>query len=415
MFFEGFWLMMPSDPPRQSTREAPATLPRPAIRQQCRARLATAQSSRRWRRRAIIACGVIVIGILAALARSELYPADLAEAEASYRRDDLRTALRLAEAHLARRPSNRLAALLAARCLSRLGQTDRAETHYKKAGHLDFEDQHFRAFGLVVNNRREPAIQAYREILERRPDDVLALSRMAGVLISESRWADALDASERLIKIPAGAVIGHTLAGVVHHNTRDSELAVFAFSRVLELDPDLKQMPLKPRSLFWTEFGHNLIEVGRGNEARRYLHRALAEGDDAKVADLLGQSYYLEGALDDAEHCWRLALQWDPSRFGTWWRIGKLELQRGRTAEAIEPLLRAAELEPKAAGPLYSLALAYRRLGKGEESDRFMAKLKHLKNDRPQPSRDGMEGSLHWAINRRKGPGPCRNSTIDTI
>ncbi len=82
-----------------------------------------------------------------------------------------------------RRPSSRQAALMAARCLSRLGQPDRAETHYKKAGHLDFEDLHIRAFGLVVNNRREPAIQAYREILERRPDDVLALSRMAGVFI----------------------------------------------------------------------------------------------------------------------------------------------------------------------------------------------------------------------------------------
>ena len=189
-------------------------------------------------------------------------------------------------------------------------------------------------------------------------------------------------------------MIGHTLAGVVHHNTGDSELAVFAFSRVIELDPDLKQMPLKPRSLFWTEFGHNLLVVGRWAEARRYLNRALAEGDDAKVADLLGQSYYLEQAFDDAEHYWRLALQWAPDRFGTWWRIGKLELQRGRTAEAIELLLRAARLEPKAAGPLYSLALAYRRLGKGEESDRFMAMVKHLQAKPAKPSPDGMEESL---------------------
>jgi tetratricopeptide (TPR) repeat protein len=369
--------MMPTDPSRQSTREAPARLPKP-----------------RWRRWAAIAFGLIVIGLLAAFARSELYPADLAEAEASYRRDELRTALHLTEVHLARRPFNRQAALLAARCLSRLGQPDQAEIHYRKAGHLDFEDQHIRAFGLVVNNRREPAILAYREILERRPNDVLALRRMAGVLISESRWDDALETAERLIKIPEGVVIGHTLAGVVHHNTRDSELAVFAFSRVLELDPDLKQMPLKPRSLFWTEFGNALIKVGRGNEARRYLHRALAEGDDPKVADLLGQSYYLEEAFDDAEQCWRLALQWDPDRFGTWWRIGKLELQRGRTAEAIEALLRAAALEPKASGPLYNLALAYRRLGRREESDRFMEKLKHLQAQPVKSAREGIEESL---------------------
>jgi tetratricopeptide (TPR) repeat protein len=215
-------------------------------------------------------------------------------------------------------------------------------------------------------------------------------------LISESRWAEVLALSERLIKIPDGAVIGHTLAGVVHHNTRDSELAVFAFDRVLELDPQLKRMPLKPRSLFWTQYGHNLLAVGRWAEARRHLHRALSEGNDAKVADLLGQSYYLEGALDDAEQCWRLALQWAPDRYGTWWRIGKLALQRGRPGEAIEPLQRAAALEPKAVGPLYSLALAYRRLGRREQSDRLLEQVRHLRVG-PAPARHGdgdPDGSL---------------------
>ncbi len=122
-----------------------------------------------------------------------------------------------------------------------------------------------------MNNRREPAIQAYREILASCPDDVLALSRMAAVLISESRWGDVLDAANRLIKIPTGAVIGHTLAGVAHHNTSDSEFAVFEFDRVLQLDPELKQMPLKPRSMFWLEYGQNLLAVGRSGDARRHL------------------------------------------------------------------------------------------------------------------------------------------------
>ena len=58
------------------------------------------------------------------------------------------------------------AALVAARCLSRLGRPDQAEAHYQKAAPLDLEDLHIRALGLVVNNRREPAILAYREILE---------------------------------------------------------------------------------------------------------------------------------------------------------------------------------------------------------------------------------------------------------
>jgi tetratricopeptide (TPR) repeat protein len=384
---------MPPDPTRRLTLEAPGSPPRPAAPAPARG-VESPRRGWRWRRRAAIVGGLLATGLLAAWAWSELHPAALAAAEASYRRHDLKAALRLCEAHLARRPSSRSAARLAARCLSQLGRPDQAEAYYEKAAPLELEDRHIRALALVVNNRREPAIRAYREILKRRPDDVLALSRMAAVLISESRWEDTLRTADRLIRIPEGAVIGHTLAGVVHHNTRDSELAVFAFDRVVELDPGLKRMPLKPRSMFWTEYGHNLLAVGRWADARRCLHRALEEGDDAKVADLLGQSYYLEGALDDAEQWWRVALQWDPDRFGTWWRLGKLELQRGRPAEAIEPLRRAAVLEPKAVGPLYSLSLVYRRLGRGAESDRLLERVARLRGAPGAPNRGAADRSL---------------------
>jgi tetratricopeptide (TPR) repeat protein len=341
---------------------------------------------RRWRWPAAIAFGLIAGGSLAAVVWSELHPADLARAEAAYGRNHLGAALRIAEGHLARRPSSRRAAILAARCLSRLGRPDEAEVHYRKAGPLEVEDLHVRAFALVLANRREPAIRAYREILDRRPDDVLALSRMAGVLISESRWAEALEAAERLIRIPDGAVVGHTLAGVVHHNTRDSELAVFAFERVVALDPALARMPLKPRSMFWSEYGHNLLQVGRSAEARECLRRALADGEDAKVADLLGQSYYLAGEMDEAERYWRLALRWEPDRPGPWWRLGKLELQRGRVAESIEPLRQAVAIRPDAVGPLYSLGLAYRRLGRSAEADRCYDRARRIKGKSSTPS-----------------------------
>ena len=247
-----------------------------------------------------------------------------------------------------------------------------------------------------MNNRREPAIEAYREILVSWPDDVLALSRMGAVLISESRWPETLDAAKRLIKIPAGTVIGHTLAGVVYHNIFDPELAVFEFDRVLELDPELKRMPLKPRSMFWLQYGRSLLAVGRWSEARRHLQRALGEGDDAKVVDLLGQSYYLEGAFDDAERCWRQAIFWEPKRFGTWWRIGKLELQRGRPKEAIEPLRRAIALQPKAIGPLYTLSLAFRGVGQMAEADRLGEQINRLRGN----ATTSPEGNLEEGIPR---------------
>jgi tetratricopeptide (TPR) repeat protein len=346
-----------------------------------------------WLRPAIIAGGLVAAGLLSAFAWSEYHPAALALAEAAYQRNNLAAALDIALGHLERRPFSRSAAVVAARCLSRLGQPDRAEPYYKRAGSLDPEDRHIRAYALVLNNRRESAIRAYQELLERRPDDVLALSRMAAVLISERRWDDALKASDHLIRIPAGAVIGHSLAGVVHHNMREWEQAVADFGRVLALDPQLKQMPLKPRSMFWADLGANLLMMGRAEEARQQLRRAIGEGNDAKIADLLGHACYLEGDFDEAENYWRLALQCDPNRFGTWWRIGKLELQRGRLEEAVEPLRRSSELEPNAVGPLYSLSLVFRRLGRNQDADQLKERADRIRRGRSSEPREHEDDS----------------------
>jgi tetratricopeptide (TPR) repeat protein len=337
---------------------------------------------------------IAAAGLAGALAWSELHPRALEQAEAAYRRNDLAPALRLAQGHLERRPGSRRANLLAARCLSRLGKPLEAESLYQKALPLDNEDSHIRAYAFVVNNMRDRAIQAYDELLGRWPEDVLALSRKAAVLISETRWNEAQDMAGRLARIPAGEVIGYTLAAVVHHNTGEFEEAVEEFGHVLELDPELKQMPLKPRSMFWAEFGRSLLAIGRAGEAERQLHRGLREGDDPTVADLLGQAYYLQGRFDEAEPCWRLAAEWEPTRAGTWWRLGKLELQRGRAAEAVEPLRRSTALEPRAAGPLYSLSLACRRLGQIEESERLRRQADDLRARRTERPRADLDDLL---------------------
>ena len=120
----------------------------------------------------------------------------------------------------------------------------------------------------------------------------------------------------------------------------------------------------------------------------------LEDGDDAGVADLLGQSYYLEGALDEAERYWRLALDWDPERSGTWWRIGKLELQRGRPAEAIGPLRHAVSIQPNAVGTLYSLGLAYRLLGRADESVRYLRLAERLRKSPAGASSANQDGTL---------------------
>jgi tetratricopeptide (TPR) repeat protein len=270
----------------------------------------------------------------------------IADARRSYTRAELVPCLEHALDHLERRPWSREAALLAARCLSRLDYAEDAEPYYRRAGQLELNDSQIRAFGLARGPHPEHAIPAYNEILVRWPDNVTALRRLAGVLLAQNKTEQLLKLADRLGQTPGGAVIGQTLRGVVYHNDKNAQQAVAAFERVLDLDPELREMPLA-RGMFWSHLADDLVASGRFDEAGRYLTRALTGNADAFLMNQLGRVYFLQGELDDAEHSFRQAAQWDPSDYSPRLELAKLALQRRDREEALLQLNQAHLLAPQ--------------------------------------------------------------------
>jgi tetratricopeptide (TPR) repeat protein len=321
----------------------------------------------------------------------------LEEARRAYARNDLARCLQHALDHLARRLWSGEAALLAARCLSRLDYADAAEPYYRRAGPLDLGDLQIRAYGLVRGNHRQRAIEAYEQILARWPDNVTALRRLAAVQLSMSNIPQLLALAQRLEKVPGGAALGATLRGVVAHNDKDYEQAVTAFERVLELDPDLHEMPL-PRGLFWSEFAEDLLAVGRFEETARHLTRALESGPDAHLMDLLGRAYFLQGTLDEAERCFRQAAEWDPGDYAPHLDLAKIELQRQRYGEALKHLDRALTLSPRQIDVLYARARAFRRLGRVVDAVVVEETIKQLREHPPAASGPGKRSWPRYAL-----------------
>jgi len=365
---------------------------------------------RNWFRKVLI-WSAFLTGLTGLSAWNATRSEALGEARISEERGDFVTALRQSLDHLDRRPWSREAGRLAARCLSRLDFPDKAEPFYRGAGGLTLDDLHYRAYGFVRANLREKAVQAYREILARHPDDVSALRAEGGVLLSQSRWDEAREVASRLARMPARPVqvaspaviaghwtlkpdliasppvLGYTLEGVVYHDLPDSHIqAVRAFERVLELDPGLRSMPL-PRPLFWSHLCTDLFALGRSADVIRYLTKSQETRDDPGLSIQLGQAHVLQSSPDEAERCFRQALERDPDSFAAWLNLGRLELQRRRPNEAIAPLEQAARLRPGSYEVNYSLSLAYRQLRRGDEAKRYQEKADKL---RTEPKRGGM-------------------------
>jgi tetratricopeptide (TPR) repeat protein len=311
----------------------------------------------------IVGSLVMLIGMLAVTAWNVTRSDHLSQAQHSYARGELPDCLQHALDHLERCPWSREATLLAARSLSQLDYANAAEVYYQHAGDLDISDAQTRAFGLVRGNQRKQAIEAYERILARWPDNVTALRRLAAVQLSQNDFPQLEALAIRLIQAPGGAAVGYTLRGVVAHSDHNYEGAVDAFEHVLELDPDLRVMPL-PRMNFWSHLAEDLIKCGRNEDAGKYLTKVLAETPDASLLNTLGRAYLLQGMLDEAEHCYQQAAEWEPNNYIPHYNLGKIELQRHRPEQAVKHFEVAQKLVSRQGDVLQSLATTYRLLGR---------------------------------------------------
>ncbi len=345
---------------------------------------------------AFLVCLILLVGLLALTAWNVTRSEALTQARQFYTRGELPTCLRYSLDHLQRRPWSREAALLVARCLSQLDFADAAEPYYKRAGELDLNDLQIRAFGLVRGNHRQRAIQAYEQILARWPENVKALRRLAAVELSENNIPQLEALAERLIHTPGGAAIGYTLRGVVAHIDKNCEGAIAAFERVLEVDPDLRLMPL-PYKTFWTYLAEDLIKNGRTDDAGRYLTRVLSEAPDAPLMNTLGRAYLLQGSLDEAERCFQQVSEWEPKSYLPRYNLGKIELQRHRLEAAQQHFEAARQLAPRQLDVLRSLVTVYRLLGQPANADRIDKAIRQIR-ERSRPAWNPRDPWPHYAL-----------------
>src|SRR6185312_5884537 len=157
---------------------------------------------------------------------------------------------------------------------------------------------------------------------------------------------------------------------LAYHNQGEIEEAVAAYEKVLILDPGLHSMPLD-RRLFWSQFGQDLLSMGRSSDVIRHLSSVDEGRTDPGLVGLLARAHMQQGSMDEAESCWRRILELSPHHPAAWLNLGRLELGRGHSEEAVRLLVRAASLAPESIDAAYNLGLTYRRLGKIAEAKKW--------------------------------------------
>lgn len=110
-------------------------------------------------------------------------------------------------------------------------------------------------------------------------------------------------------------------------------------------------------ALVWVKLGEAYDNAGRNDEAANAYQQAITlKPDVAGYYNNLGNVLARAGKIDDAKAAYAKSVELDPASAATAWRNLAISLYNAnRGGDAIEPLQRSAELEPKNAQTWYLL------------------------------------------------------------
>jgi hypothetical protein len=221
----------------------------------------------------------------------------------AYRDGDWRTAEAEARAFLKARSADARARRLLARASARQGRDDTAEAIYRRlgTGPMEAEDLFLLGRGLLRRGQYAPALAALGAARDAEPEHAETLDALARYWAGVRSMTDALDAAERLSRLPGWEVRGSVLLGRLRLELLNPAGAASALRYALDRDPRLEGTGAAPREIE-TLLVRALLQSGRPAEALDRLRHldATADPQDIEIDWLSSRALLQEGRIAEA-------------------------------------------------------------------------------------------------------------------
>ncbi|MDP7079409.1 MAG: tetratricopeptide repeat protein [Candidatus Undinarchaeales archaeon] len=187
------------------------------------------------------------------------------------------------------------------------------------------------------------AIERFKDVLSRDPDDPTALNNLGSCLVRAGRFEDAVRAFSEALEVDATRPetllnLATALERLVFEKGRDDHRALWV--RTLEsltlVAPDNPDI--------WIDLGVALGGTGEGAEKcfRRVLSLELGRPE---AAERLGEALIAREAFDEAEVVYRELVERDPKSVLGWAGLGIVAFRQTKPSSAEEHLRRALKLD----------------------------------------------------------------------
>jgi len=107
------------------------------------------------------------------------------------------------------------------------------------------------------------------------PDDAAALSVIGDKYFEDNKFAEAIEAYEKAVKLSPDDVDTYNDLGLAYHYTGRSDIAIDRLKKGAEAGPSYQRI--------WLTLGYVLISTGRSSEADAALEKALELGPESEI------------------------------------------------------------------------------------------------------------------------------------
>ena len=217
---------------------------------------------------------------------------------------------------------------------------------------------------MVARGDLQPAALLLRELVSKEPGNADAHLLLGTVLSLSRQRSEALQELSRAVELRPQFAPGHYTFGVALSGFGELEPARKAFERALELDPKFADAHVNLAMI--------LAHDGRFDAALEHLSQAIQVlGKDPRAAN----AHYLEGKMyneqmqpEPARRELEEAIKLRPGFGPAYYDLGRACDNLLDTACALQALQKAADLMPEDGGVQYNLGLQYLRGGDAQRA-----------------------------------------------
>jgi tetratricopeptide (TPR) repeat protein len=221
--------------------------------------------------------------------------------------------------------------------------------------------QPFEVVTEVHGGSETPPIELnFKDILEKQNPEVAAqMKKQQETQQKFKGMKQHFDAAAALLEQERAAKNDLSKAPADQRDALKAKVTDLSNQAVAEFQEAQKAAPEKDPNvhLFWARMGEAYDLAGRNDEAiNAYQQAVAAKPDNAGYYNNLGNLLARIGKIDEAKAAYTKSAELDPPNAGLAWRNFGISLyQANRMVEAIEPLQKATQIDPKNAQGWYLL------------------------------------------------------------